>query len=184
MSQPRDQEDTIRQARPAALGPYTTVLVAILKEPRDLDIAREQHWYRIPVRRLPARAAEAPVLAFYQTRAFGEERWAVRYYALARRWTRVRRVDIFPDEASHPRAQDPYWQVWLGPLHTLPRPVVSRRWRRITFIVTHWQRLFEAETVEELQHGTIFEERLWQAMRQLGYLAEDLWQELREWLGA
>ncbi|MGB0389756.1 MAG: hypothetical protein ACPGWR_33465 [Ardenticatenaceae bacterium] len=26
------------------------VLVAIMNEPRDLAIAREQHWYRIPVR--------------------------------------------------------------------------------------------------------------------------------------
>ena len=32
------------------------MLVALLKEPRDLGIARDEHWYRIPVRSLPARA--------------------------------------------------------------------------------------------------------------------------------
>jgi hypothetical protein len=165
------------------LGPYTTVLVAILKEPRDLEIARDRHWYRIPVKRLPTRAAEAPVLAFYQTRAFGEERWAIRYYALARRWAQVRRVDLLPEEPEHPRADEAYYQVWLGPLHALPRPIVSRHWRRITFIVTHWQRLHEVEAVEELLHGTVWDEYLWKAMRSLGYLAEHLLKEVRGWFG-
>jgi len=165
-------------------GPYTTVLVAVLREPRDLEIAREHHWYRIPVARLPTRAVGAPVLAFYQTRAFGEERWAIRYYALAERWAEVRRVDLLPEEAGHPRAQDWYYQVWLGPLQTLPRPLVSRRWRRITFIVTHWQRLLSVEAVEELLHGSLWEESLWQAMRRLGYLAEHVLNETRGWFDA
>lgn len=168
---------------PPVLGPYTTVLVAIFKEPRDLEIARDRHWYRIPVKRLPARAVEAPVLAFYQTRAFGEERWAIRYYALVRHWAQVRRVDLLPEEPEHPRAQEPYYQVWLGPLHALPRPIVSRHWRRITFIVTHWQRLHEVEAVEELLHGTVWDEYLWKAMRSLGYLAEHLLKEVRGWFG-
>lgn len=165
------------------LGPYTTVLVAILKEPRDLEIARTERWYRIPVKRLPARAVESPILAFYQTSAFGPERWAIRYYALARRWEQVRRIDLLPDEPDHPRAQELYYQVRLGPLHALPRPVVSRRWRRITFIVTHWQRLHEVEAVEELLHGTVWDEYLWKAMRSLGYLAEQMLKEVRGWMG-
>jgi hypothetical protein len=161
-------------------GPYTTVLVALLKEPRDLDIARHEHWYRIPVRRLPARAVGAPILAFYQPKAFGEERWAVRYYALAERWAEARRIDLLPGEPDHPRAQERYYRVWLGPLQALPRPIASRRWRRITFIVTHWQRLLEAEAVEDLLHGTVWDESLWRAMRNLGYLAERILREARE----
>ncbi len=161
-------------------GPYTTVLVALLKEPRDLDIARDEHWYRIPVRRLPRRAVGAPILAFYQPKAFGQERWAVRYYALAQRWAEARRIDLLPGEPDHPRAHEPYYQVWLGPLQTLPRPIASRRWRRVTFIVTHWQRLLEAEAVEDLQHGSVWDESLWQAMRNLGYLAERILREVRE----
>jgi hypothetical protein len=169
------------QEQAGTLGMYTTVLVALMREPRDLEIAREQHWYRIPVKRLPARAVEAPVLAFYQTKAFGDERWAIRYYALARRWAQVRRIDLFPEEADHPHAHDLYYQVWLGPLHALPRPIVSRRWRRITFIVTHWQRLHSVEAVEDLLRGTLWDEYLWRAMRNLGYLADHILHKVRAW---
>lgn len=181
MSQQQGPEVTVAQEGPGMVGPYTTVLIAVLKDARDLAIARDQHWYRIPVNRLPARAVQAPVLAFYQTKAFGAERWAIRYYALARRWTQLRRIELLPQEADHPRAQDPYYQVWLGPLHALPRPIVSRRWRRITFIVTHWQRLHEAEAVEELLHGSLWDDYLWRAMRNLGYLAEHILHEVRAW---
>lgn len=165
-------------------GPYATVLVAVLKAPRDLETAREQHWYRIPVKRLPTRAVGAPILAFYQTGAFGDERWAVRHYAHAERWAEVRRIDLLPDEPDHPRAQEPYYQVWLGPLKALPHPIASRRWRRITFIVTHWERLQTVEAVEDLLHGSALEESLWQAMRRLGYLAEHALREARGKFGA
>ena len=166
-------------ASESVIGPYSTVLVALIKEPRDLDIARQQHWYRIPVHRLPARAARAQVIAFYQPRSFGEERWAIRYYAPVRCWSQVQRLELFPEEPNHPRAREPYYQIWLGDLQPLPHPIASRRWRRLTFIVTHWERLLQVEAVEELLHGTIWEQYLWRAMRNLGYLAEHLLCEVR-----
>lgn len=183
MSQQQSPEDVPGAAGPSAIGPYATVLVAVVKSPRDLEIARDQHWYRIPVQRLPQRAVGAAVLAFYQTRAFGDQRWAIRYYAIAQHWTQKRRVELLPEEPDHPRAQEVYHQVWLGPLRPLPHPIESRRWRRISFIVTHWQRLQEVQAVEELLHGTLWEESLWRAMRNLGYLAEDLILEARGWFG-
>ena len=165
-------------------GLYDKVLVAVLKEPRDLQRAREEHWYRIPVARLPQRAREAPVLAFYQPKAFGpEERWAIRYYAPVECWERKRRVEIIPQEPDHPRAQEWYYQVRLGPLQTLPHPITSVRWRRITFIVTHWQRLLDSNTVEQILHGSLWDESLWKAMRGLGYLAEHVLKEVRAWFG-
>ena len=78
------------------------VLVVVLTSPRDLAIAREQGWYRIPVKRAPRRVA-ADYLAFYQTRAFGEEAYAVRYYAPVRRFHVARRAELLPDEPDHPR---------------------------------------------------------------------------------
>ena len=157
------------------MGPhrYDTVLVAIMNHPRDLAIARDQHWYRIPIERAPARGVNAPILAFYQTKAFGEERWSIRYYAHATAWEAVRRVQLLPDEPRHPRANELYYQVHLGELCTLPHPIVSRKWRRFTFAITHWERLQEAEELGELLHGSIWEERLWTALRKLGRLAED-----------
>lgn len=153
-------------------GPYTTVLVAIVNNLRDFAIARDEHWYRIPVKRAPARAIDAPILAFYQTRVFGEEAWAINYWAEARQWEIVKRVELLPQEASHPRAQEGYYRIHLGEFKRLPQPIVSEKWRRITFIITTWERLMRAREVTELLHGDIWEERLYRALRRMGIVAE------------
>ncbi len=158
---------------------YATVLVAVMNSERDLAIARNQHWYRIPLRRTPPRGVNAPILAFYQTKAFGDEKWAINYYAHATAWEVLPRTHLFPDEVSHPRANELYHKVHLSELRALPHPVVSRNWRRFTFIVTHWGRLEAAYEINELLHGSIWEERLWRALRKLGRLAEA--EELDDW---
>jgi len=151
---------------------YATVLVAIMNNRRDLAIARDQHWYRIPVDRAPQRGLYAPILAFFQTRAFADEKWSINYYAATIAWEIVPRIQLLPEEADHRRADDLYYKVHLGELRRLPHPVVSRKWRRVTFIVTHWERLEKAYEISELLHGTIWEERLWRALRKVGRLAE------------
>jgi len=152
--------------------PYATVLVAIVNNLRDFAIARDEHWYRIPVKRAPTRAINAPVLAFYQTRVFGEEAWAINYWAEAREWEIVKRVELLPEEASHPRAQEEYYRIRLGELVRLSHPIVSEKWRRITFIITTLERLMRAREVTELLHGDIWEERLYRALRKMGVVAE------------
>lgn len=152
---------------------YTTVLVAIMNNPRDFAIARDQHWYRIPLKKAPKRGVDAPILAFFQTKAFPEEKWSINYYTHAVRWETVTRLQLLPDEVKHPRADELYYKVHLGELRRLPQPIVSTKWRRITFIVTHWGRLQQARDVGELLHGSIWEERLWRALRRIGRLAEE-----------
>ena len=158
---------------------YTAVLVVIMNSQRDFAIARDQHWYRIPLKRAPKRGVHAPILAFYQTKAFGDEKWSINYYAHATAWEIVPRIQLLPDEAKHPRANELYYKVHLGELRRLPHPIVSRKWRRITFIMTHWERLETAYEISELLHGTIWEERLWRALRRMGRLAEEA--DLDEW---
>lgn len=153
-------------------GPYTTVLVAIINKQRDFAIARDEHWYRIPVKRAPTRALNAPILAFYQTKVFGPEAWAINYWAEAWKWEIVKRVELLPQEALHPRAQEDYYRIRLGELERLPHPIVSRKWRRITFIITTWERLMRAREMKELLHGDIWEERLYRALRKMGIVAE------------
>ena len=60
--------------------PGQQVLVAIMNNRRDFAIARDEHWYRIPVKSAPS-AVVAQRLAFYQTKAFGEQAWAINYWA-------------------------------------------------------------------------------------------------------
>lgn len=152
--------------------PYTTVLVAIMNNWRDFAIAREEHWYRIPVKRAPTRAINAPILAFYQTKVFGPEAWAINYWARAWKWKVIKRIELFPEEVSHPRAHDDYYKIHLGELERLPHPIESKKWRRITFIVTTWERLMRAKEVGELLHGDIWEERLYRMLRKAGIIAE------------
>lgn len=144
----------------------TRVLVVVVTRPRDLAAAREAGWYRIPLARAP-RALHAEYLAFYQTGAFGAERWAVRYLAEVRSVAIVTRAALLPDEATHPRAGERYYRLGLGPLQALPFAVPSRRLRRVTFIPTTAGQLWRAGDVAELWHpredATVGWEDLWSA---------------------
>lgn len=56
-------------------GTSDLVLVCLLPEPRDLEIARVLGWYRIPLRSSPKIVAP-DYLAFYQPSSFGgEHKW-------------------------------------------------------------------------------------------------------------
>jgi hypothetical protein len=125
------------------------VLVAVVTRVRDLELARAEGWYRVPLARLPARFA-ADILAFYQTAAFGAERWAVRYYAPVLRYRVARRGELLPDEPGHPRAAEPYYRVEIGPLESLPLPIPAERLRRVSFISTTFGQLRRARDVCEL----------------------------------
>ena len=131
------------------IAPDARVLVAIVTRPRDLAAARDEGWYRIPLRRAP-RGLAAEYLAFYQTAAFGAERWAVRYMAAVRAVEIAARAALLPDESGHARASERYYRYALGPLQRLPAALPSRRLRRISFIPTTYGQLLRARDVAEL----------------------------------
>jgi hypothetical protein len=125
------------------------VLVCMINQPRDLEIARWDHWYRIPVKHAPKEYLPE-VLAFYLTAPFGDEKWAIHEYARVRGHELVRRADLLPDQPNHPRANEVYYKLQLEPLQRLVRPVPSLKWRRITFIQTTGDRLMHALEINEL----------------------------------
>ena len=126
------------------------VLVAIMNNRRDFEIARDEGWYRIPQKHAPPSAIEAAALAFYFTKSFGDEKWSIRWYGPVRGHELARRRDLFPDEPDHPRANEPYYKLQLGPLMQLELPIHSLRWRRITFLETSWDRFTAAEEINDL----------------------------------
>ena len=142
------------------------VLVAVITRPRDLAAARDEGWYRIPLRRAP-RSLAAEYLAFYQTAAFGAERWAVRYLAAVRAVGIAVRAALLPDEAAHARASERYYRYALGPVQALPAALPSRRLRRISFIPTTYGQLLRARDVAELwrplDEATAGWDELWSA---------------------
>ncbi|MBN1955640.1 MAG: hypothetical protein JW900_11400 [Anaerolineae bacterium] len=126
------------------------VLIAVMNNRRDLEIARDQGWYRIPVNHAPPSVAEAVVLAFYFTRAFGDEKWAIHWYAAIRGHELVRRRDLLPAAPDHPRAEEPYYKLQISPLIRREPPIPSLRWRRITFLESSWDRFLAAEEINDL----------------------------------
>jgi hypothetical protein len=132
------------------LYPPDRVLVGIMTSRRDFAIARDDGWYRIPKRRAPESTTETVVLAFYFTKAFGDEKWAIHYYASVEGHELVRRRDLLPHQPDHPRADDPYYKIQLGPLMKRDEPIPSLRWRRITFIESTWDRFVAADEINDL----------------------------------
>jgi hypothetical protein len=126
------------------------VLVAILPEPRDLEIVRVLGWYRIPLESAP-KNPHVDWLAFYLPGSFEEGRWSVRYAARVEGVELLRRNELLREEKNHPRAEDPYLKYQLGPLFELERPIPSRRWRRFSFLYTTGERLLRAGDLSELR---------------------------------
>jgi hypothetical protein len=126
------------------------ILVAVMTDPRDLEIARVLGWYRIPVASAPKTLC-VDWIAFYLTSAFGDEKWSVRYLARVRGHELVRRRELLRDEPEHLRAEEPYFKVQLGPLVQLSKPIPSQRWRRFTFLYTTGERLVRAHEIRDLQ---------------------------------
>ncbi len=151
------------------------VLVAIMNNRRDFEIARDEHWYRIPrtsVDKWLSKCWPPRWLALYQTKAFGEEAHAVNYFAPVSGISNVKRVKLFPDQPNHSNAEKLYAKLSLGPLERLAEPIFSRRFRRIVFIPTTWDKFSGAYEINDLYDESPLEDRVWAAFKRLNIQAE------------
>jgi hypothetical protein len=153
------------------MHPTDLVLVAVLNNKRDFEIARVLGWYRIPFKTAPKTVA-VDVLAFYQTAKFGDEKWAINYVAPVRGHELTTRAELLRTQPDHPRAKEQYFKLQLGPLERLPRPIPSRKWRRFTFLYTTGEHLEAATEINDLIVQSSERELLWQALRERGLAAE------------
>jgi len=141
-------------------------LVAIVPRKRDWKILKEEHWYRIPVKTAPDIVTNIEYLAFYQPKKFGEEKWAVNYYTEVKDLEIVKRIELLPYEPKHVRANDDYYKFTIGELKRLPNPIPSRRWKRIVFIPTTFNRLMNAKEINDLYYTSPIEEKLYEVMKE------------------
>jgi len=151
------------------------VLVAILNNQLDFNLAYEQHWYRIPinnVKKLLKNRWPPQWLAFYQTKAFGQEKHAVNYYAQVLHIREAYRQQLFPGEPYNPKSNRRYYQLYLTPLQRLPKPIFSRRFRRIVFIPTTTEKFFNAAEINDLYDESPLEDKLWAEFKRLQIQAE------------
>ncbi|HDN26257.1 MAG TPA: DUF559 domain-containing protein, partial [Thioploca sp.] len=73
-----------------------------------------------------------------------------------------------PDKKSNQR----YYQLLIEPLQRLPQPILSRRWRRIIFIPTSWQKFLHAIEINDLYDDSPLENRLWAEFKRLQIQAD------------
>lgn len=146
--------------------PTALILVVVVTNPRDLEIARVLGWYRIPLKSAP-KVVAVDYLAFYQTAGFGEqERWRINFIAPVRGHELTTRAELIRDEPDHPRAGEEYYKIQLGPLQVLSHPVQADQWRRITFLYTTGELLHQARIVKDLVVRNEERALLWQSLRE------------------
>lgn len=151
------------------------VLVAIVNNRLDFNLAYEQYWYRIPVssvKNLLKQRWPPQWLAFYQTKIFGQEAHAVNYFAQVIDIQKQYRQQLFPDEPPNAKSNRQYYKLILQPLQRLPKPIFSRRFRRIVFIPTTAEKFFNAVEINDLYDESPLEDKLWAELRRLEIQAE------------
>jgi hypothetical protein len=148
-----------------AITPTDLILVCVLPEPRDLEIARLLGWYRIPFRTAP-KVVAVDALAFYQPGTFGEAGGRIEFLAPVRGHELTTRAELLRDEPDHPRAGEEYYKIQLGPLERLPRPIVADKWKRLTFLYTTGEYLLNAQTLNDLVVQSDERQILWQSLRE------------------
>lgn len=151
------------------------VLVAIINNLLDFSIARDKHWYRIPVSSVDKWLKDRwppDWLAFYQTKVFGREQHAVNYYARVLDIRKVYRWQLFSIDSRDEKRNRRYYQLILEPLQRLNRPIISPRWRRIVFIPTTWPKFVTADEVNDLYDDSPLEDRFWAEFKRLEIKAE------------
>ena len=151
------------------------VLVAIINKQLDFAILHQKLWYRIPVNSVEKWLKERwpPTwLAFYQTKTFGTEKHAVNYFAEVIDIRNVRRGQLFPDEPQDEKSNRLYYQIFIAPIVQLPKPIYSRRIRRIIFISTTWEKFIKAVEINDLYDESSLEDRLWAEFKRHNIPAE------------
>jgi hypothetical protein len=152
--------------------PEDRVLVAYVPEPADFALIEEQRWYRVPLQFAP-KGLYAEYIAFYFGRKFRDMKWAIHYFAPNLGHELVTRRELLPEQPEHPRADNLYYKVQLGPLTSLAEPIVSLRWRRVTFIHTTWDRFQDAGEINDLFiDGDPYVDRIYATLKDRGIQAE------------
>lgn len=146
--------------------PTALILVCFLPTTRDMEIIRLLGWYRIPLRTAP-KVIAVDYLAFYQSGAFGKTHSScIETFAEVQGHELTTRVELFRDEPDHPRANEEYFKIQLGPVQTLPRPILADRWKRITFLYTTGDLFHKAQIINDLVVREPEREVLWHSLRE------------------
>ena len=78
----------------------------------------------------------------------------------------MRVVKLLKDEEDHPRAKEEYFKMQIGGLEKLKEPVLTDKWKRITFLYTTGEYLLKAKTINDLVVDGDERQLLWMSLRE------------------
>lgn len=145
--------------------PSSLILVCVLPKPKDLEIARLFGWYRIPLRSAP-KVISVDYLAFYQPASFSQFSNQINYIAKVRGHELTTRKELIREEAKHPRANDEYFKMQIGPLEKIDNPIKAGKWKRFSFFYTTSEYFLEARELKDLIVRTSDRLTLWKALNE------------------
>lgn len=146
--------------------PYALILVGVVPFPRDLEITRLLGWYRIPYRFAP-KVVQVDYLAFYQPSSFGKDHESrIEFFSEVRGVELTTRAELIKEEPDHPRAEEEYYKIQVGPLERIARPIFADKWKRITFLYTTGELFAKARTINDLVVKTEERNILWHSLRE------------------
>lgn len=165
--------------------PDDRVLVGVVTRKKDLKLARDRGWYRIPQSRMPRGVHAEYVALFLNSRVAGKTESGIYYYAQPAGVELAYRRDLLPDEADHPRADEVYYQVQLRGWQEKAPPVLNPTRRAIAFIYTTWDRFVHAREIKDLySDADYFVDRVYHALRSDGLTTlERYWDAERKQTG-
>jgi hypothetical protein len=147
------------------LKPTDLILVCLLPTPRDLEIARLLGWYRIPLRTAP-KVVAVDYLAFYQPSAFAERGGQIEFIAKVHGHELTTRGELLRDEINHPHAKEEYFKIQIGGLEKLSQPIITNKWKRLTFLYSTGEYLLNAKTLNDLVVEGEERQVLWRSLRE------------------
>jgi len=129
--------------------PDDRVLIGVVNRRRDFEAIRDEGWYRVPLFSAPL-CVDADYLAFYLSGRFSPYGGMISFYARRTGFELARRVDLLPDEATHPRANHLYFKLQFRALEIKAWPITNPTKRPISFIYTNWERFNRAVVIADL----------------------------------
>ncbi len=138
-------------------------LVALMNNKTDFEIANTDHWYRIPIKSAPeiVKRTKVKYITFYHTTAFEIEKYTIRFFAEVKKISIVKRKELFTDVPNDPKRDNEYYKIEFGDLKPLSNVIISQRHRRILFISTTEEKLFNSSEINFLFNDSPLEEQLW-----------------------
>ncbi|MFH1456693.1 MAG: DUF559 domain-containing protein [Patescibacteria group bacterium] len=146
-------------------------LVGIIPRKELWQLIQKERWYHIPVESIHKDIFPIKYLAFYFPECFDKKnQHKIIYYAKVLNIETVKRIQLFPKELKHERAQKNYYKLYLDQINKLPQIIPCKR--IIIHIQTNKQKLFTAKNINDLWDTNQFEERMYQAMKKQNITTE------------